>query len=121
VVSVPSTHGCSASSALIRPPDHPAPPVVRVVLPLDEPALLERGDHARHRLVGDEGVAGQFGGGQVLPPLQHGQRRVLQGGQRGGLEHLVEAGAHRQLQLLDQVEQAGRRGLVRQGHGEHGD
>jgi hypothetical protein len=91
--------------------DDETPTVVPVAVPFDQAAGLKAGDHVRHRLGGDERGPGQLRRGHVGVPLEHGQRRVLQGGQAKRADDVVEPRAGGEFDLLDQVQQQRRRGL----------
>jgi hypothetical protein len=85
--------------------DDQPPAVGWVAVPLDQAAGFQGGDHVGRGLRGDEGTAGQLRGGQVGVAFQDGQRRVLEGGQPGRADEVVQPGSHGQLDLLDQVQQ----------------
>ena len=79
--------------------------VLLVALPGHQPPAEQVGHHLGHRLGADEGVARQLGRGDAGVPLEDGERGVLQRGQVGGRDDVVERLPDRQLHLLDQVEQ----------------
>ena len=91
--------------SLGRQGHHHAAPVPGVAVPLDHPALFERANHVRHGLGGHERAAGQLCGGEAGAVLEHGQRRVLQGGHPDRPEDLIQPRPDRQLDLLHHVQQ----------------
>src|SRR6516165_7694302 len=73
-----------------RQGDDQAPAVGLVAVPFDQAPSLQCGDHVSHGLGRDEGVAGELRRGKISVPLQHGERRVLQRGQPGGAQQVVQ-------------------------------
>ena len=101
LVAVPVEQAAALGGQL----DGEAAAVGVVAVPFDQAAGFKRGDHVGHGLGGHEGVPGELGRGHVLVPVEHGQRRVLQGGQPDRAEHIVQPRSRGKLYLLDQVEE----------------
>ena len=68
--------------------------------------LLECADEVGGRLGGHEGSPRQPCREQTVVLVEHRQSRVLQGGDPGRLEQLVEIGAHDKLEAFDRQQQA---------------
>jgi hypothetical protein len=91
--------------------DQQLPAIARIALPAHESAVLQGSDEIGDGLRGDEGVTGQLSRGEAVVSLQDGERGVLECGDSGRSDQLVQMGADDQLHLLDHVQQG--RGCLR--------